>query len=269
MARAFLFYNPLAGDGAVLEDLPLLEFILDENCVCCDLTRPETYESVLFSLDPEDAIVLCGGDGTLHTFVNLTKDLALPNPIFCFPTGHNNDFAADFGRLFEANPFLVTHKLKQLPELIVKKRSVLLLNGLSVGLPGGKIRRTSRGEGCYALPKDLSLTLSLEGQTRRYDRVGLMAVLYGRHYAGGMTPIPQKQRGDLTMLLCHHCGNGRRRRLLRKLRRGKDITGLRGVTTVSAGSFDMVWSHPVPLWVDGDLMEDVTAFRITGAEVKQ
>lgn len=262
MAQAFLFYNPLAGGGAVLEDLSLLEFILDEPCIACDLTRPETYESALFSLKPEDYIVLCGGDGTLHSFVNLTKELELPNPVFCFPVGCSNDFAADFGKPFEANPFPVTQALKELPEITVKKRCMLFLTGVSFGVPVGTIRRTSFGKRGYTQPRNLSVTVRSGGRESRYDRVGMLFVLYGRHCAGGLTPIPGKERGTLSVLLCHRCGKHRKGRLLRKLRRGQEITGERGVSVLSGDDFYIAWNHPVPLWVDGEALESVTAFRV-------
>ena len=66
MSKAYLFYNPLAGQGKAIEDLKLLEAILDaDDLVYCDMTKGETYSHQLFSLTEDDCLVLCGGDGTL------------------------------------------------------------------------------------------------------------------------------------------------------------------------------------------------------------
>ena len=44
MSKAYLFYNPLAGQGKAIEDLKLLEAILDaDDLVYCDMTKGETY----------------------------------------------------------------------------------------------------------------------------------------------------------------------------------------------------------------------------------
>jgi hypothetical protein len=62
MAKAYLFYNPLAGGGQILEDLEALEFVLDEETVLCDMTKPETYAQTLFGMNREDYFVVCGGE---------------------------------------------------------------------------------------------------------------------------------------------------------------------------------------------------------------
>ncbi len=84
MARAFLFYNPLAGQGKILEDLDAMQFVLDEEVVLCDMTKPETYEQALFSMEQADYLVLCGGDGTLNRFVNDTAGIEILPEILCF-----------------------------------------------------------------------------------------------------------------------------------------------------------------------------------------
>ena len=66
MSKAYIFYNPLAGNGRCKEDVSMLECVLPDEIVYCDMTKSETYERDLFSLEPGDYLILCGGDGTLN-----------------------------------------------------------------------------------------------------------------------------------------------------------------------------------------------------------
>ena len=81
MSKAYIFYNPLAGNGRCKEDVSMLECVLPDEIVYCDMTKSETYERDLFSLEPGDYLILCGGDGTLNRFVNLMGDMELHHEI--------------------------------------------------------------------------------------------------------------------------------------------------------------------------------------------
>ena len=118
MGTAYLFYNPLAGEGEITEDLDILEFVLDDPCVCCDMTKPETYEQSLFQLKEEDYLVVCGGDGTLNRFANLIADVDCRNEILYYPGGRQNNFARDHGRCGGSNPFPVNRHLTELSTIM-------------------------------------------------------------------------------------------------------------------------------------------------------
>ena len=161
MADAYIFYNPLAGGGQILEDLDALQFVLDDECVLCDMTKPETYGEALFSMKPEDYLVLCGGDGTLNRFVNLTAGLDRRNEILYFPAGEHNDFAADFGRRYGDNPFLVGRYIRSLPKLRTGEKETAFLTGVSF-LPREK--------------QPLSLSVTADGKQLVFENVCLAQV---------------------------------------------------------------------------------------------
>lgn len=64
MAKIYAFFNPLAGNGQCWADVTLLERFYDNICYC-DMTLPETYETQLFALTPEESLILCGRDATV------------------------------------------------------------------------------------------------------------------------------------------------------------------------------------------------------------
>lgn len=240
MSDAYIFYNPMAGDGRILEDLDALQFVLDENCVFCDMTKPETYGESLFVMKPEDYLVLCGGDGTLNRFANLTADLERPNEVYYFPAGTHNDFALDFSRHYGDNPFPVGSLLRDLPMLVVGGRRQCFLTGISFQ-PAGK----------GAVPE---LKIVWEGKPLRFSDVFFAAVLYGNHAFGGMRPIPGRSRKDakLSLLIIHGCSGLRARWILRNLRRGKPLPLSRHISCLEGKQLQLSFSCPVEAVMDGD-----------------
>lgn len=267
MARAYLFYNPLAGQGKVLEDLDALEFVLDAPCVRCDMTKPETYCETLFAMEPEDHLVLCGGDGTLHRFVNLTQELDLPNEIWYYPAGTHNDFARDFGQFYGCSPFSITQVLRELPRVQMGNRNSCFLTGILFAACG-EIRRTSRREAGYTdknTPKTVCITV--DGNGYSYEKVWLAAVMRGEHCAG-MTPDPRHRRDtqELSCVLIHDCGRLRARRLIRRLRQGKTIFGSRRYAVHRGAQISIDFDSPVSLRMDG---EPVTASALAAGRTEE
>ena len=258
MAKAYVFYNPLAGKGKILEDLEALEFVLDTPCVFCDMTKPETYGEALFAMEAEDFLVLCGGDGTLNRFVNLTRELCLKNEIYYYPAGENNDFARDFGRCYGNNPFSVTEALKGLPQAQIENRSGCFLTGILFDACR-RIRRTSNDKLAYNSPR--TVTLTVDGAQRTYENVRLAAVMYGRYCDGGLTPDRNRRRtdGDLSCVLIHGCGGDRSRYLKRKLQEGSPVDS-RYLTVCKGKSLRLVFDGPVSVRTDGEEQTAVTEF---------
>jgi diacylglycerol kinase family enzyme len=73
MAKAYVFYNPLAGNGSCGENIKDVEALISDEIVLFDMTQG--YDSIFSKLDEDDYIVLCGGDGTLNRFVNETDGI--------------------------------------------------------------------------------------------------------------------------------------------------------------------------------------------------
>ena len=69
MAKGFVIYNPLAGNGTAEEDAELLQTVFDENLECYDMTRITNYAAFLSCLEKVDFLVIVGGDGTLCDYL--------------------------------------------------------------------------------------------------------------------------------------------------------------------------------------------------------
>ena len=115
MAKGYVLYNPLAGDGNAEEDAKLLQMLLDETLLYYDITRITNYAAFIGGMAQEDYLVIAGGDGTLNRFVNDTDGLEISQEILYLSAGTGNDFSRDLGK----NPYLVTKDLKALPSVEV------------------------------------------------------------------------------------------------------------------------------------------------------
>lgn len=260
MRKAYLFYNPLAGGGRILEDLEALEFVLDEECVFCDMTKPETYEQTLFAMQKEDLLVLCGGDGTVSCFSNLIKDLNLESQIYYYPAGWHNDFARDFGKYDGCNPFCIHSALRDLPQVQLGNRTTSFLTGV-LFQENRKIRRTSRKAVGYTeqnTPRQVCVTV--DGARQCYENVHFAAVMYGRYCNGGMIPDPDRRRTDedLSCVLIHSCGKLMGKYLIHQLQKGRCVHS-RYYTRIRGSRIHLSFDQPVCVLCDGEKQAGITA----------
>ena len=96
----YIFYNPLSNNKKGKSDSEQAEkLIQDKEISYFDITAA-TAKDLLTGLKENDTAVICGGDGTLHHFVNALYDEcgsadAIKANLFYYPTGSGNDFMHD------------------------------------------------------------------------------------------------------------------------------------------------------------------------------
>lgn len=115
------------------------------------------------SLWPEDIIVAVGGDGSLHTLVNLVKHLKIENPLSFLPAGSGNDFARannislDFSTAVHDLFTDADLHAMDLLHLSSQSQNFFAVNSIGYGLDGeiihavhqNKKKKKSQGEGVY------------------------------------------------------------------------------------------------------------------------
>ena len=132
---AYVFYNPLAGNGSgetVARDLTAQ---MGEHYLI-DMTKITNYEAIIAGMGTEDYLVIVGGDGTLNRFANETAKLRIQQQILYYPMGTGNDFARDLGKETGTEPFAITNYLKNLPSVEVKGKTYRFINGVGYGIDG-------------------------------------------------------------------------------------------------------------------------------------
>lgn len=280
MAKGYVIYNPLAGNGSGEENAKLLEMLLDTDLEYYDMTRITNYAAFIGGMEREGYLVIVGGDGTLNRFVNDTDGLEITQEILYYPTGTGNDFAKDMG--MGENPYLVTEYLKNLPIVEVKGKRYRFINGVGFGIdgyccqvgdelkktPGKKVSYTGiaiKGLLFHFVPRNATVTV--DGEEYAYKKVWIAPTMYGRYYGGGMIPTPQQDRasGKISVMLFHGAGRLRTLCAFSSIFKGEHIKHTNMVAVHTGHKVTVEFDRPTPLQIDGETILGVTKYTASSA----
>ena len=276
MAKGYVVYNPLAGNGQAQADAQLLQVVLDEELEYYDITRITNYEAFIGGMEREDYLVVVGGDGTLNRFVNDTDGLEISQEILYFPTGTGNDFAKDID--MGENPRPITEYLKNLPSVEVNGKHYRFINGVGFGIdgyccqvgdelrkiPGKKVNYTGiaiKGLLLYFAPRNATVTV--DGKEYTYKKVWIAPTMHGKFYGGGMIPTPRQDRnsGKLSVMLFHGAGRIRTLCVFPSIFKGEHVKHTKMVAVHTGKEITVEFDQPTPLQIDGETVLNVTRYK--------
>ena len=174
------------------------------------LGREKEY---IAELNPEDIIVIIGGDGTFHQFVNAIKPNKVNCRVFALASGTGNDFSRDYKR---KKMFEITHIINDLPLLTINdEKEFIFLNGCGIGVDSlvcyEKDLALKKGEKASYLNvainviknfKPYTLDLVIDGKPYHYEKVWFFVCNNGRFFGGGMKVTPKAVREDDQLDIC-------------------------------------------------------------------
>ena len=276
MAKAYVLYNPKAGNvqhSQVLENLN--KHISDEK-VMCDMTADESYEKLLSNMEDGDYAVVCGGDGTLNRFINKINITDINNDILYFPCGSGNDFAREFGKQRFDAPFSVKKYLEQLPTVTVNGTTSQFINGVGYGIDGyccavgDELRRKNKKidytaiavKGLLFYYKPTSATVIVDGVEHSFKKVWIAPTMIGRHYGGGMIPTPEQRRdsGLLSTMIFHGSGKIKTLMIFPSIFKGEHVAKKKHVTVFEGKCITVKFDRPTFLQVDGETFWGVSEY---------
>ena len=275
MAKGYVIYNPLAGNGTAAEDAKLLQVILDEDLEYYDMTHITNYAAFLAGLRKEDYLVIVGGDGTLNRFANDTQGMTLEQEILYLPTGTGNDFAREVRA--NGNPVVISRYLKNLPTVQVNGKTYRFINGVGFGIDGyccqvgDELRKTPEKKVNYTAIAIKGLLfhfqarnakVTVDGTEYAYQKVWIAPTMYGKYYGGGMLPAPEQDRstGKLSVMLFHGAGRLRTLCIFPSIFKGKHIKHKRMVALHTGNEITVEFDRPTPLQIDGETILNVTKY---------
>lgn len=162
-------------------------------------------------LRENDRLVVVGGDGTLHYFVNYINGIDVKNDIFYIPNGTGNDFYKSIKKEIKKP---VNKYLLNLPTVEFNDKKIYFLNGCGTGLDGyvcslvneskkkGKLsffKCTYKGFRKY---KRTDITVTVDGVKHEFKRVFLASIMNGNVEGGGMKMTPKAKRLDEYIDIC-------------------------------------------------------------------
>ena len=280
MAKGYVIYNPLAGNGNAEEDAKLLQMVLDEDLEYYDMTRITNYAAFLSGMEKDDYLVIVGGDGTLNRFVNDTDGLEITKEILYFPAGSGNDFARELGT--DGNPVVITLYLNNLPSVEVNGRRYRFINGVGFGIdgyccqvgdelkkiPGKKVNYTGIAiKGLLFHFAARNAKVMVDGKEYTYEKVWIAPTMHGRFYGGGMIPTPEQDRtsGKLSLMLFHGAGRFRTLCVFPSIFKGEHIKHTKMVAVHTGQEITVEFDRPTPLQIDGETILDVTQYTARAA----
>lgn len=275
----YVLVNPLASGGKAEEKVEeaVKNFKNAEYKKLCliDLDVKEVVKNA----EPEDNIVIIGGDGTLNRFANDTADMEFNCPVYLYKSGTGNDFMKDVEDKVENSMVRINDYITDLPTITVKGKSYRFVNGIGYGIDGmccevaDKMRAQGKENINYA---GISIKLlihgykcpdakvTVDGKVYNFRKVWLASGMKGRYYGGGMQIAPSQDRtsGKLTAAIIHNSGKLKTLLVFPKLFKGEHVKHKKIFTAIEGRKITVEFSHPMALQIDGETILDVNSYTI-------
>ena len=277
----YMLMNPLADNSKGKEDAQKWAAENHVECELVSLLDIKDMKSFFDGLKKDDEVILTGGDGTLNHFANDVYGYEFKNPVYYVKCGSGNDFYRDNEKYVENGRIDLRPFLKNLPLITVKGIQRRFLNGIGYGLDGetcrvGDLQRQTSDKpvnysniaiklllGGYKLNK---ATVTVDGDTRKYENVWLASTMKGRFYGGGLMVAPDQDRfnqeGLVSVVALYK--KSRLGTLLRfpSLNKGEHVLKKDWVTVKTGKHVEVSFEEPCALQIDGEVVEDVLSYTV-------
>lgn len=277
----YVLYNPLADNRNGRNNAAKVGEILNIREISyMDVTQMRVTK-FLQNIAQEDRIILSGGDGTLHYFVNECGGRAPAHQIYYYPTGSGNDFMADVRERENSGMILLNPYLRQLPTVTVKGDTRFFLNGVGYGIDGycceegdkqraegsGSINYTAIAiKGLMFRFKPRNATVIVDGVVRNYRDVWLAPTMNGRFYGGGMMVAPNQDRlredGLVSTVVMHCKSKAKTLAVFPSIFKGEHIRHREMVEVMTGKEIEVIFDQPTALQIDGETILDVSSYCV-------
>ena len=275
----YILYNPLAGHGDCKAKLEKLKSFLSGKCVDCDVTKIQNFDDFISGLEPDDDIVISGGDGTVNRFVNAVDCDNLKNDVLYYGSGSGNDFLHDIGKAPGDAPFKINEYIVNLPTVDVNGKTYRFVNGIGYGIDGyccevgdklksqnKKVNYTSIAiKGLLFYYKPSNATVTVDGVSHKFKKVWIAPTMNGRYYGGGMMPTPEQQRlgsDGASLMVLHGTGKIKTLLIFPSLFKGEHLKHKEAASLFKGKEITVKFDRPTALQIDGETILGVTEYTV-------
>ncbi len=278
MKKYHVLFNSFAGCGD--DSYKLLSEKLNGKTLFHNVIETD-YDQLIPSLDSDDVLVICGGDGSINKFINRTKHLSFDNEILYYATGTGNDFLKDLGKTKEETPIRINEYIKDLPTCYINGEEYKFINGIGYGIDGycceegdklrakdvKKINYTAIAiKGLLGKYKPTGVTITVDGEKHHFDKNWLAPVMFGRFYGGGMLPCPNQRRDNtektVSTLVFHGSGKLKTLMIFPSIFKGEHIKHNKIIQVFSGHEITVEHDEPRPVQVDGETILNVKTLTV-------
>ena len=223
----YILFNPLSNNGKGTEGLDAVIAAAGQRCPggtpeLVDVTK-EDEAALLTGLSVDDEAIVCGGDGTLHCLINALDGAVPAAPVYLWRMGTGNEFLRDVAEKDKTQMVRLNEYIRDLPICEAGGQRQRFLNNVSFGLDGqvcelGEQEKARLGRPVNYVSLALRLVLrdfqpasasvTVDGETRTYERVWVASAFNGRYVGGGKKLAPDQDRtGDKLCCVVLHSLN--------------------------------------------------------------
>lgn len=276
----YALYNPFAGNQTCEEQSKKLREFYSPDELEFSSMADINYSEFFPSLNVDDKVIICGGDGTLNRFVNDTRDIAITNDILYYAAGSGNDFLRDLGKEKGTAPFKINQYIENLPSVTVNGRETLFINAVGFGIDGyccevgDEMRKKSNGKpvnytsiaikGLLYAFRPTDATVVIDGKEKRYKKVWIAPTMHGRFYGGGMIAAPDQRRdapdGKFSVVIWHGSNKLKTLMVFPSIFKGEHVKHSECIDIVRADEVTVKFDKPCALQIDGETILNVTEY---------
>ncbi len=286
MEKYTVLYNPHSGGGNGFKvALGISRHIKNAAYDYQDMTAIKNLDTFISSLPLDTKLIVCGGDGTLNSFINRIDCDNIKHSVYFYASGSGNDFARDIHLKRHSKPACINKYIENLPFVTVNGKSYKFINGVGSGLDGyccyavDRLRKNSKKRASYVLMAIKALLYAyrpgisevcVDGAKYKFKDAWLVPTMNGRYFGGGFMAAPKQDRlaadNSLSLVAMHS------KNILLIITAfiliffGKHIW-LKKVTTVIKGnSISVKLDRPAPLQIDGEVIPDISEYYVSSAK---
>ena len=280
----YIMYNPLAGNRTCEQNCRNVgDMFGSDEKEYIDLLTVDDLEGFISRMNPDDQIVICGGDGTLNHLINSINTFRLEQDILYFPGGSGNDFYRDIDEERKNGVYRINMYLKNLPTVKVNDIERYFLNGIGYGLDGycceeGDKKRIAKPgkkvnyslialKGLLYGYKKANAKVTVDGITEEYKDVWMAATMNGRFYGGGMKCAPNQDRlnenGHVSVIIVHSKFRIPLLVAFASVFKGKHVLYKNLVSELTGTYVRIAFDRPTALQIDGETVTNVTEYTVS------
>ena len=238
----------------------------------------------LDTLTDEDKVYLCGGDGTLHHFVNNARGFTFPCPVYVIRSGTGNDFLNDLGQTDPETLIDVREFISELPEVEVDGEKRLFINGVGMGIDGEVCagveeykKKTGKKANYTAIALKLlaykykrpSATVTVDGVAHHFKDVWMASAMHGRYFGGGMMISPTQDRttGKMSVMVMHGGSRPKILTIFPSVFNGGHIKHKDIVEIFECDEVTVRFDIPIGFQADGEVKADMLTYTARSAKL--
>lgn len=259
-----LLFNPLARNARGEESLREVIELINSEHVSYSLLEHGDLKELFETFNLEDQVVVIGGDGTLHRFINTKYDPSYD--IYFYAGGTGNDFMREY-----EDRLVPLSSMKDRPYVETDGKDYVM-NGYASGVDSEVLRmyNNSKNHSNFAYfyfaikailtYKPRNIEVMIDGEHHSFQKNYLIAVQNGTAFGGGMKITPHAKHNDglLDVCIVHNISRLKLLTIFPKVYLGTHLKHKKHVFYAQGKEVEIQFETPNIYSADGELNETPT-----------